>query len=82
LGLSASLFTIIKIIGVGGRQWRPDTQYHVRRVEMITVGRGLFSVLSEPCHERPVQTYGVAHTTVRLIHMLYIYIYIYRICEW
>jgi len=36
MDLSISLFTVIKIRGVGGRQLRPDTLCHLRRAEIIT----------------------------------------------
>jgi hypothetical protein len=67
MDLSISLFTVIKIRGVVGRQLRPDTLCHVTRAEIITGSLALFSVLSEPYGDRPVQTYGVAHKTIRLI---------------
>jgi len=65
--LNIALFTVIKIRGFGGRQLRPDTLCHMGKVKIITGSHVLFSVLSVPYHDRPVQTYGVAHKTVRLI---------------
>jgi len=47
----------------------------MRRDEIITGSHALFSVLSEPCHDGPVQTYGVAHKKVRLI-LIYLCTYI------
>lgn len=74
--LNTAFFTVIKIRGFGGRQLRPYTLCHIRRVKIVTGSHALFSVLSVPCHDRPVQTYGVAHKTVRLILTC-----VYRICE-